>query len=432
MRGDGIRGDALRGDGIRGDLVIAAPAGLGRIGGLYRELGALGWRVDLHEVEDPPALHWGGRFAGRWPPAAGGRSVRHAWDRVQRSPWAFERRSRATERAIAPAARGAACVLQVGGMSSPARALRVPYTLFLDCTVKLGEGLQHAGTDFASSRAAERWYARERGLYQGAGAIFTASEWVRRSLIADYGVPPERAVAVGEGCNLPAPRLDRLDRGYDGRTVLYVGYEFERKGGAVLLDAFRRVRAAVPGAELLIAGPRRIAGELPPGARLLGPVPRDELVRLYSRASVFVLPSLFEPFGLVLLEAMEHAVPCVASDLCAIPEIVVDGETGLLVPAAHPPALAERIVRLLRDPGLARRLGESGRRRVRERFTWPAVARRVDRRLAALCARPDGAAAAPGAKPETRWESRFQEREPRLHTEPRRPAARSRTSPAGA
>lgn len=424
----------MHGDGIRGDLVIAAPAGLGRIGGLYRELGALGWRVDLHEVEDPPALEWGGRLAGRWPPAAGGHSARRAWDRVQRSPWAFERRSRATERAIAPAARGAACVLQVGGMSSPARAARGPYTLFLDCTVKLGEGLPYGGTDFASPRAAERWYARERGLYQGAGAIFTASEWVRRSLIADYGVPPDRAVAVGEGCNLPAPGLERESGGntVSSNTVLYVGYEFERKGGAVLLDAFRRVRAAVPGAELLIAGPRRIAGELPPGARLLGPVPRDELARLYSRASVFVLPSLFEPFGLVLLEAMEHAVPCVASDLCAIPEIVVDGETGLLVPAAHPPALAERIVRLLRDPGLARRMGESGRRRVRERFTWPAVARRVDRRLAALCDRSSGLAAGLAAGVAAEWEPRFQEREPRLHTQPSRPAARSGASAARA
>lgn len=418
----------MGGEPRRGTLLIAAPAGLGRIGGLYRELGRLGWRVDLHEVEDPPALHWGGRFAGRWPRLAGGRRVRRLWDRVQRSPWAFERRSRATERAIGEAARGADCVLQVGGMASPAAALEplgVPYALFLDCTVKLGEGMPHGGTEFASPRAAERWYAREHEVYRRASWIFTASEWVRRSLIADYGVAPSKAVAVGEGCNLPAPLLDRRresDRGgaYDGRTVLYVGYEFERKGGPVLLDAFRRVRAAVPDAELLIAGPRRIGHELPPGARLLGPVPKDELVRLYSRATAFVLPSLFEPFGLVLIEAMEHAVPCIASDLCAIPEIVVDGETGLLAPAAHPPALAERIVRVLRNPELARRLGENGRRRVRERFTWPAVAGRVDRRLATLL--PDLP---------TGVESRFQETEPALATDRPRRAASAGSMRAG-
>ncbi len=140
----------------------------------------------------------------------------------------------------------------------------------------------------------------------------------------------------------------------------------------------------MPDAELLIAGPPRVAGPLPPGVRLLGRLEPAELSRLYARASLFVMPSLFEPFGQVFLEAMEHALPCVGSDRGAIPEIIVNGTTGLIAPAGDPRALAERIIDLLRRPDTMRLMGERGRARVRERFTWPAVARRIDAGLLEL------------------------------------------------
>jgi glycosyltransferase involved in cell wall biosynthesis len=165
-----------------------------------------------------------------------------------------------------------------------------------------------------------------------------------------------------------------------------VGYEFERKGGDVLLAAFERVAAEIPDAELLIAGPPRIPGPLPRGARLLGRLAPRQLRPVYTRASVFVMPSLFEPFGLVFLEAMEHKLPCIGSDRCAMPEIIVDGETGLLAPAGDAQALAERIIYLLRRPDTMRQMGERGRARVRQIFTWQVVARKIDERLGELLA----------------------------------------------
>jgi starch synthase len=110
-------------------------------------------------------------------------------------------------------------------------------------------------------------------------------------------------------------------------------------------------------------------------------VPPAELSRLYSRSSLFVMPSLFEPFGLVFLEAMEHALPCIGSDRGAIPEIIEDGKSGLIAPAGDAAALAERIASLLRRPDTMRSMGECGRQRVRERFTWPRAARRADAEL---------------------------------------------------
>jgi starch synthase len=114
-----------------------------------------------------------------------------------------------------------------------------------------------------------------------------------------------------------------------------------------------------------------------------GMLPREELVHLLSGATVFVCPSVYEPFGLVNLEAMACETAVVASRVGGIPEIVVDGETGYLVdwdesdPGAFAAALAARIEELLADPLAAARMGAAGRARVLERFTWPAIADRT-------------------------------------------------------
>ncbi|MBO0685078.1 MAG: glycosyltransferase, partial [Candidatus Dormibacteraeota bacterium] len=116
---------------------------------------------------------------------------------------------------------------------------------------------------------------------------------------------------------------------------------------------------------------------------LQGILPHDQLVHLLTGATVFVCPSVYEPFGLVNLEAMACETAVVASRVGGIPEIVVEGETGELVdwdpasPADFEAALAERIGGLLADPARAAGMGEAGRRRVLERFSWPAIAERT-------------------------------------------------------
>ena len=136
-------------------------------------------------------------------------------------------------------------------------------------------------------------------------------------------------------------------------------------------------------------------------------VERGELVQMLSHATVFVCPSVYEPFGLVNLEAMACEAAVVASAVGGIPEIVVEGETGLLVPcepeavatdpaaaADFEAALAERINRLVDDPGLAGRLGAAGRRRVLADFTWERVAERTVEVYRDVLAVPSAAPAA--------------------------------------
>lgn len=356
---------------------------------LYRELAALGWKTTMLEVPEPAVLRWCAlarsfhaslpRWRARFERAA---------NRFSRTAFAFKYQSRRCGRLIAKSGAKYDLILQGGGMFAPGwppSARR--YAIACDCTVKLGEGEPLSGVDFASPASGERWYALERTLYRSAACVFAASDWVTSSLIEDYGVDPARVVNIGGyGCNFDTE--DGLTKHHDGKTILYVGYEFKRKGGEVLLAAFERVAAEIRDAELLIAGPGRLAGPLPPGVRPFGPVSRQELARLYARASVFVMPSLFEPFGMVFLEAMAHGLPCIGTDKCAMPEIIVDGETGFLTPAGDAGALAEKIVYLLRRPETMRAMGERGRERVRRLFTWRAVARRVDEGLVQLLSRP--------------------------------------------
>ena len=111
-------------------------------------------------------------------------------------------------------------------------------------------------------------------------------------------------------------------------------------------------------------------------------LPRPEVVQLLSHATVFVCPSVYEPFGLINLEAMACGLPVVATAVGGIPEIVLDGVTGYLVPVPDGgeglgAALFERVCALLGDRDRARAMGEAGRQRVLDKFTWQAIAART-------------------------------------------------------
>jgi glycogen(starch) synthase len=145
--------------------------------------------------------------------------------------------------------------------------------------------------------------------------------------------------------------------------VLFVGRLSAEKGILELVQAADGMRLTVAG-----DGPLR---DRVPGA--LGLVPHDELEPLYQRAAVVAVPSHREGFGVACAEAMAHGRPVVASAVGGLLDLVVDGETGLLVPPRDVAALRAALERLLGDADLRRRLGEAGRERIREHFTWPAV-----------------------------------------------------------
>jgi glycosyltransferase involved in cell wall biosynthesis len=149
--------------------------------------------------------------------------------------------------------------------------------------------------------------------------------------------------------------------------VLYAGRLSPEKGVLELVAAAR-------GLNLVVAGDGPLRAEVP---QALGFVPPDELAPLYARAAVVACPSHREGFGVACLEAMAHGRPVVASAVGGLLDLVVDGETGIHVPPGDVPALRAALERLLADRELRRSMGEAGRRRAAERFSWETVTRQT-------------------------------------------------------
>jgi glycosyltransferase involved in cell wall biosynthesis len=121
----------------------------------------------------------------------------------------------------------------------------------------------------------------------------------------------------------------------------------------------------------------------PAGVRCLGYLSKNsdgglnQLLSEYARATVFVLPSLYEPYGIAFAEAMAHRLPCVGTNICAMPEIIEHGETGFVVPPGDANQLARSLIALLTDPEGARQMGQTGFEKYEREHTWETVAQRM-------------------------------------------------------
>jgi glycosyltransferase involved in cell wall biosynthesis len=207
-------------------------------------------------------------------------------------------------------------------------------------------------------------------------ARFTVSRGVRH---------PERVRRVYHGLEPPVTQaLERegqhirqeLGIGPDAFLVGNVGRLALQKGQRHLIAAMPLLLERVPRARAIIAGGgdledylRVLASDMGVAERVHVLGPRKDVPALMHAVDVFVMPSIWEGFGLVLLEAMAAGRPIVASRVATIPEVVADGETGLLVPAGDPLALADALAQLAEDPDRAARMGEAGRERLRRQFS---------------------------------------------------------------
>jgi glycosyltransferase involved in cell wall biosynthesis len=184
---------------------------------------------------------------------------------------------------------------------------------------------------------------------------------------------PDTALQQAEGQRI---REEELRVGAEAFLVGNVGRLAPQKGQRHLIEAMPLLLEHVPTAHAVIAGGgdlepylRELAEELEVDERVHVLGPRQDVPALMHALDVFAMPSIWEGFGLVLLEAMAAGKPIVASRTATIPEVVLDNETGLLVPAGDAVALADALARLAEDRELARRLGEAGRERLQKHFS---------------------------------------------------------------
>ena len=211
--------------------------------------------------------------------------------------------------------------------------------------------------------------------------IIAISDAVREFVCAVEGIPPRKVERIYYGLDAaPAPQnvADlRTELGWAGAPLIgFVGRLTGQKGVDVLLNAFAIVHRALPTARLLLIGdgPQRaalaaLAGGLQISAAVHFAGWREDARAQMAAMNVLAIASRWEGFGLVTLEAMQAGVVVVASRVSALPEIVLDGETGLLVPAANAAKLAAALLALLQDPQRAMQLGENGRLRAAQFFT---------------------------------------------------------------
>jgi alpha-maltose-1-phosphate synthase len=249
----------------------------------------------------------------------------------------------------------------------------------------------------------------ERTAMESAAAIIAVSDGMRADILSAYpAVAPDRVHVIRNGIDTvqyaPDPGTDVLDRyGIDPArpSVAFVGRVTRQKGLPVLLRAAEQLdpaaqlvlcagQADTPDLAAEVAGLAEHLRATRPGIIWIpAMLAKTEVIQILSHATVFACPSLYEPLGIVNLEAMACGTAVVGSRVGGIPEVVAEGRTGLLTSPGDPDALAAALNELVSDPGRAAALGRAGRERALAEFSWA--------QIAAQTAELYGALAVPGA-----------------------------------
>jgi glycosyltransferase involved in cell wall biosynthesis len=217
-------------------------------------------------------------------------------------------------------------------------------------------------------------------------AVIAVSEADRRRMISIVGMPSERVTLIPNGIPEPHPRhaasvRANLGIADDAPLLVQTAVLRPQKAIGTMLEAMAILREREPAARLVILGPgdpralQTRAAELAVLDVVSFIGQRDDVADILAAADMGVLSSDFEGMPLAILEYMAAGLPVVSTDVGGVPEVVREGDTGLLVPRGDSRALAERIGRLIADPELARRMGQNGRRLQQEQFSAAAMVR---------------------------------------------------------
>lgn len=270
-------------------------------------------------------------------------------------------------------------VLQVGVLfDAYADQVPVPHVIYTDYTMALSARKPDSGRTPMSRKDRNQWMALERKAYEHAAHICTRGQFVRDSIINDYGIGSDRVTAIGGGVNFKS-LPEKTITPHHSPTALFIGKDFHRKGGDILLQAFEQVRTQVCDAQLLLLTADPVTPGLPlDGVEIITPTwDRTEIARLYQRADVFVLPSRLETWGDVLLEAMAYGLPCIGVTGDAMEEIIEHGQAGLIIPPNNTIALAEALTELLQNKSRRQEMGYASRNKVEACYRWTGIVDRL-------------------------------------------------------
>jgi glycosyltransferase involved in cell wall biosynthesis len=217
------------------------------------------------------------------------------------------------------------------------------------------------------------------------------SNYMRDEVVSIFDLPPDKVTVIPNGIEYELFNTDhdkeRIHRRFvhpDSRMIFFVGRLVYEKGVQTVIEAMPKVLREVPDLRFLVAGTgpharalQAMIEELGLGEKikLLGFVDSEVLVKFYKSADLTVVPSLYEPFGMVVLEAMVAGCPVIVADTGGLKEIVVHEETGLCFQPGDPDSLAGAMIRVLKDSKLAERLTRDAMRFIGEKYNWRRIAR---------------------------------------------------------
>lgn len=325
----------------------------------------------------------GSKWDKLWPVMRSWRWNREAmwrarWENLVFSSWAWDRNTRRIGYMLDQAGSLSAPILMVGKEYYPhPRYREISYMVLIHtnmrCCLREGKPWVPPRHDI------ERFLERETNLYRHAVRVLVGATYLKESLVKEYGVDHRRVSVIGGGAHpyFEQHAVERVPDRFSGK-LLFVGWDFGMKGGRYLLEAFAVARRTRPGLELRIVGPDASQWVEQPGVRWLGAVnSKQQLLELYRESDALVMPSLCDSFGFVFLEAMTQGLPCMGTEVNAMPEIIEHGKTGYVVTVRDSAALAKAMLDFYRDDRNRASMGAAALRRVKSTYTWRRVAHEI-------------------------------------------------------
>ncbi|HOY33079.1 MAG TPA: glycosyltransferase family 4 protein [Bacteroidales bacterium] len=242
----------------------------------------------------------------------------------------------------------------------------IPHFVYTDSTVLANR--YYPGIDMKKVLKSKAWMRKEQQIYDNATCNFTFSTNQSRSLIDQYGIEKNKVECVFAGSNVIYNESDHVKKNYDTKNILFVGVNWERKGGDILFRSFMKVLETMPDATLTVVGCS--PGIKHPNVEITGRIPLEEVEKYYQKASVFCMPTKQEPFGIVFVEAMQRKIPVVASNIGALPDMISNNYNGFIHEWDDVEGIAGSLCVLVSDPEKCRLFGERSYKIMQDKFTW--------------------------------------------------------------
>ncbi|RUT03105.1 hypothetical protein DSM106972_054130 [Dulcicalothrix desertica PCC 7102] len=252
----------------------------------------------------------------------------------------------------------------------------IPYTMYLDYTMALAQRNYPPFAPFQTDKEFKSWLECENKSYEQAQHIFTMSNLVKNSLVTDYNISTDKVTVIGASGNFAEPYMG--EKAIGSQQILFNGSDFDRKGGDVVLDAFKMVKKVFPKAKLVVIGKKltqTIDGVENPGDI------RSEytLQNLFLQSDLVVAPARCEPFGVFLVEAMNYGVPCIVSsnDANGITDFLADGVDSIIINQPNPEDLAHHIINLFKNCNVLKSISKAAQNKVRSQLNWNKISDQV-------------------------------------------------------